>query len=182
LVIHKELRSLPDLESGAHQGVGVGKLTLPARTELIVQLPVSAGSRIGEGLIERAEITSGVHMAESLVKVNNGHIITSILNTREEDVELPKPVVKVVELRDRDVCETAVIGVGEQEKGRDDPGQSRGERVIDKLRIDHLNSEEKKSVYELCFDYQDMFFLPGDTLSCTNAARHTIQLEPGVTP
>lgn len=27
-----------------------------------------------------------------------------------------------------------------------------------------------------------MFYLPGDRLSCTNAARHTIQLEPSVTP
>ena len=27
-----------------------------------------------------------------------------------------------------------------------------------------------------------MFFLPGDKLSCTNAAKHAIQLEPGVTP
>jgi hypothetical protein len=74
-VIHKELRSLPELESVAHQGVGGDKLTLPARTELIVQLPVDAESRIGEGLVERAEIASGVYLAESLVKVNNGHII-----------------------------------------------------------------------------------------------------------
>jgi ferric iron reductase protein FhuF len=77
-------------------------------------------------------------LAESLVKVYNDHIITSILNTREQDVELPKPVVEVVELRDRDAGETAVIGVAEQEKGRDDPGQSRGERVIATLRTDHL--------------------------------------------
>ena len=27
-----------------------------------------------------------------------------------------------------------------------------------------------------------MFFLPGDKLSCTNVARHVIQLEQGVTP
>ena len=122
-------------------------------------------------------------MAESLVKVNNGHSITSILNTREQNVELPNPVIKVVELRDRDVVETAVIGVAKQEKSRDDPGQSsRGERVMAKLRTDHLNSEEKKSLHELCFDYQDVFFLPGDKLSCTNAARHSIQLKPGVTP
>jgi hypothetical protein len=32
------------------------------------------------------------------------------------------------------------------------------------------------------FNYQDAFFLPGDILSSTNAAKHTIQLEPGVTP
>jgi hypothetical protein len=86
-------------------------------------------------------------------------------------------------LRDRDVVETAVIGVAKQEKSRDDPEQSsRGERVMAKMRTDHLNSEEKKSLHELCFDYQDVFFLPGDKLSCTNAARHSIQLEPGVTP
>jgi hypothetical protein len=71
--------------------------------------------------------------------------------------------------------------VAEQEKGKDDPGQSRGERIIAKLRTDHRNSEEKKSLRELCFDYQDVF-LSGDKLSCTNAARHTIELEPGVTP
>ena len=103
-------------------------------------------------------------MAESLVKVDNGHIIISILNTREQDVGLPNPVVKVISLRDSDVGENAVIGVAEQERGRDDPGESRGERVIAKLRTDHLNSEEKKSLHELCFDYQDVYFLPGDKL------------------
>jgi hypothetical protein len=62
----------------------------------------------------------------SLGKVNNGHIITNILNTREEDVEVPNPVVKVVELRDRDVVGTVVIGTAEPEKGRDDAGHRRG--------------------------------------------------------
>jgi hypothetical protein len=145
---------LPEPESGDFQGVGGGKLTLPTRTELVVQLPVSAGSRIGEGLVERAEITSGVDLAESLVKGNNDHIITSIRNTREQGVEVPNPVVKVVQLRDRDVGETAVTRAAEQEKCRDNPEQSRGERLIAKLRTDHLNSE-KKSLHELCFDYQD---------------------------
>ena len=122
-------------------------------------------------------------MVNSLVKVNNGHIITSILNTREQDEELPNPVVKVVpELRNHDVGETLLIGVTEQKKSRDGPRQSRRERVIAKLRTDHLNSEEKKSLHELCFDYQDVFFLPGDKLNCTNAARHVIQLEQRVTP
>jgi hypothetical protein len=59
------------------------------------------------------------------------------------------------------VGETAVIGVAEQEKGRDSPGKSRGERFIAKPRIDRLNSEEKKSPHELRFAYQDVFFLLG---------------------
>jgi hypothetical protein len=124
----------------------------------------------------------GIFGQEPSKKINNGHIITSILNIREQDVEVPKPVVKVVKLRDRYVGETAVIGVAEQERAKEDPGQTRGERVILKLRTDHLNSEEKKSHHELCFDCQDVFFLPGDKSGCKNAARHTMQLEPGVTP
>jgi hypothetical protein len=55
-------------------------------------------------------------LAKIQVKVNSGHIITSILNTREQDIEVPNPVVKVVELRDRDACETAVIGVADGRK------------------------------------------------------------------
>ena len=59
---------------------------------------------------------------------------------------------------------------------------SRGEKVIAKLRDDHLNEEEKKLLREICFEYQDVFYLPGDKLSCTNAAKHTIQLAPDDTP
>ena len=87
----------------------------------------------------------------------------------------------MVELRVSEVGETTVIGMAEREKGRDDPGQSRWEKVKAKLRTNHLNSEEKISLHELCFDYQDVFLLPEDKLSCKNVARHTTQLEPGVT-
>jgi len=87
----------------------------------------------------------------------------------------------MVKLRDYDVGETVLIDVAEQEKSTNGPRQSKGERVIGKLRTGHLKIEEKKSLNELCFDYEDVFFLTGDKFSCTNAARHDIQLEPGVT-
>jgi len=50
------------------------------------------------------------------------------------------------------------------------------------LRTDHLNDEERKSLFEICFDYQDVFYLPGDRLSPTNVVRHSIPLEPRVAP
>ena len=46
IVIHKGLRFLSEPESGAFQGVGVDKLTLPATTDLIVRLSVNTGSRL----------------------------------------------------------------------------------------------------------------------------------------
>jgi hypothetical protein len=48
--------------------------------------------------------------------------------------------------------------------------------------LDHLNSEERKTVENTCLDYQDIFYLPGDKLSSTNATRHSITLVLGTTP
>jgi len=64
----------------------------------------------------------------------------------------------------------------EQGEERGDQNLSKGERVISNLRDEHLNEEERKLLSEVCFEYQDVFYLPGDKLSCPNAARHTIQL------
>ena len=121
-------------------------------------------------------------MAESLVKVDNGCIITSVINTTTEEVELPEQVVKLEEIVDRNTSEVAVLGAMEQGEERADQSMSRGEIVIAKLRDDHLNEEEKKVLHEICFEYQDVFYLLCDKLSCTNATRHTIQLEPGIPP
>ena len=93
-------------------------------------------------------------MAECLVKVTDGSILSSILNTREEEIEMAKPVVTVLEIEEENPVVINTVGMG---KG----GKSRGERVLDKLRTGHLNTEEKKSLREICFDYQDVFFLPG---------------------
>ena len=60
--------------------------------------------------------------------------------------------------------------------------KSRYERVLNKLGMDHLNSEEKTSLGEICFDYQDVSFLQGDRLSSTSAVKHNIHLELGTTP
>lgn len=57
--------------------------------------------------------------------------------------------------------------------------KSRNESVIKKVRMEHFNPKEKESLQEICFDYMDVFFLPGDPLSCMNAVKHLINLKPG---
>ena len=160
----------------------VNKLTLLARAEVIVNLAVTEGSPVKEGLIERAEVLAGVYLAESVVRLDKGHVITSVLDSREEEVEMPSREVQVVELGENDSREVARMGLTDQGKDEGNHSRSRTERVVELLRTDHLNEEEKKSLLELCFDYQDVFYLPGDRLSSTNAVKHIIMLEPGVTP
>jgi hypothetical protein len=139
----------------------MNKLTIPARTEMIVRLPVSTESHVKEGLVEKSELLTGVYLADSLVKVNNGHVITSVLNTREQDIKISNPKVQLIELEDNDKDEVAVIGLTEQSKDRDDQSSSRGEKVTNKLRTTHLNDKEKKPLFEICFDYQDVFSYRG---------------------
>jgi hypothetical protein len=174
VLVRKKLMSLPVAEPGARRDRRVNKLTLLARNELIVQVPMDAWPRIQEGIVEKAELMPGVYMAEGLVKVDNGCVFTSIINTTEEEVELLCPVVKLEETNDRDTSEAAIMGVTEQGKDRVDQNLSRGEGVIAKLRDEHLNEEEKKLHREVRFEYQDVIYLPGDKLSCTNAASHTV--------
>jgi hypothetical protein len=123
-----------------------------------------------------------VYIAGSLVSVKNGCVITSIINTTTEEVEPDEPTVKLEDIKDTGNSDVAVLGAVEQGREEEDQSMCRGQRVNGKLQDEQLNQEEKKLLREICFEYQDVFCLPGDKLSCTNAARHTIQLEPGVTP
>jgi hypothetical protein len=50
-------------------------------------------------------------MIESLVKVENGCIITSITNTTAEEVELLEQVVKLEEIDGRNTSEAVFVGV-----------------------------------------------------------------------
>jgi hypothetical protein len=64
-----------------------------------VSLPTETGSSTtAEGLVERKELLPGVYLAGSLVKVVNGCVITSVMNTTEKEVKMPEPVVMVTEV------------------------------------------------------------------------------------
>jgi hypothetical protein len=117
------------------------RLTLSARAEVIVQLPVTEESFAKEGLVERTELLEGVYLAESLVRVDKGYVITSVLNNREHEVEIPSREVQVIELEGNDKEEIARIGLTEQCEDRGNQNGSRAERVVDMLRTDNLNEE-----------------------------------------
>ena len=109
--VRKKLEPLPDLKSENFLDRGVNKLTLLARAEVIVQLPVTKESCVKEGIIERAELLTGVYLAESSVRVDSGHIIKSILNTRDTDVEMPRCEIQVIELEQQERREVTRMGL-----------------------------------------------------------------------
>ena len=169
-------KSLSNNSSGSklkNSGERVVCLRIPPQSETIVRLPVETGSTTAEGLVERKELLPGVYLAGSLVKVVNGCVITSVLNTTEKEVIMAKSIVMVTGVDTGDPLIPDPKIHAEWDK-------SRCERVLKKLRMDHLNSDEKTSLGEICFDYQDVFFLPGDRLSCTSAVKHNIHSNQGL--
>ena len=154
----------------------VGKLErqmrLSPRSETIVRLPVEGGTKLAEGLVDGKEIIPGVYLARSLVRIEKGYALTSVLNTTEEEVETVEPTFRICGIESTDQIPESFVS----------SHRDRYREVLDKLRTDHLSKEEKKSLEEICFEYQDVFFLPGDRLSCTGTVKHTIRLEPGTVP
>ncbi|XP_025161027.1 uncharacterized protein LOC112589987 [Harpegnathos saltator] len=65
---------------------------------------------------------------------------------------------------------TAVDDATDTYKQRD----TRRSRLLNLLRLDHLNEPEVKNVKELLNEFSDLFHLPDEQLQCTSATKHRI--------
>jgi hypothetical protein len=111
-------------------------------------------------------------MAGSLTKVMDGYVLTSILNTSDQEVEIQEPL---VELDETEPIRNLTSETEEKQKDRE-------KRILGQLRLDHLNDEENKLLMGTCQDYQDIFYLPGDSLSSTVATQHSIRVQQVTEP
>jgi hypothetical protein len=115
-------------------------------------------------MTSRRELQEGVILAASLTKVVDGYLMTSILNTNDVEVEIQEPLIELDEVNPdwgaRDATDF---------KTRD-----REREIFTQLRVEHLNSEEKKLLLGTCSAYSDIFYLPGDKLSSTRVVQHSM--------
>ncbi|CAG9128375.1 unnamed protein product [Plutella xylostella] len=52
--------------------------------------------------------------------------------------------------------------------------KNRTEKVVNQIRTDHMNSEEKRNILNICKDFKDIFHIDGDTFSFSNTIKHAI--------
>jgi hypothetical protein len=71
------------------QNCRIRSVTLPRRSEVIVKLPLAVGTFTVETLLERKGIYGRI-----LEQVVDGHVLTSMLNTREDEIEM-EPVAEL---------------------------------------------------------------------------------------
>jgi hypothetical protein len=156
-------------------------LKVPKRSEVIVRIPVEYGVEGADGLIEKTEITRGVYLASSLIRIDGEQTITSILNTNETDVVVEIPAIQWEEYKTGEE-EGSQKYIGSVALMKRERIQNRAHKVLEKLRLENLNPEERQVMEDTCRDYHDIFYLPGDTLSCTTTVKHFISVIPGMSP
>ena len=99
-------------------------------------------------MTNKGELKEGVILAVALTKVVNGYALMSILNTTNVETEVQEPVVQLEEIEPE----------WDTFNGAQFESQDRERDIHSKLRLEHINSEERKSLVGLFSDYADIFY------------------------
>lgn len=150
---------------------------IPARSEAVIECLVSNDiselDSLREALILDHTFCEGVYLANCIVTVKpNYRVNVSILNTLENPIEIKDFSVRLTPMDlpvDSFQSPSQNVFSTSHEVTSD-----RKQRVLDQIRHEHLNSEEKKVLLDCCTQYTDIFYLEGDPLTCTNAIQHSI--------
>lgn len=161
----------------------VGKTTFPLkftepvyviapRTETIIECSVQ-NPEIKEGLILDQHPIESLLIANCIVQVKtNSRINISVVNTSEHPLTIKSNLnLEILPLEKDDKYQIFYT------PNSDDDSKNvldRTNEVIDLLRVSHLNQEEQGALYDLCATFSDIFHLPKDQLTCTDAIQHEI--------
>lgn len=149
---------------------------IPPRTETIIECSVQ-NPEIREGLIVDQHLSESLLVSNCLVKVKeNKRINLSVLNVSEKPINLKSNLnLKLTPLNHSDFDKRPTVTVNHINQFNSNISIKRREEVLKQLRIAHLNYEERESLIQLCSDYSDIFHLPNENLTCTNALKHEIK-------
>lgn len=145
---------------------------LNPRSETVIQVDI-LNSGITQGICPEVVLYDGVYIAKAIVKVDSDNkALTTVLNTRDCEMRINKLKLTLEPFNEK-TCSVFLTNNSNQ-KSLARP--ERLELLKSNLRVSHLNSEEKDSIEKICTEYNDIFFLPNDKLTCTKLIQHEINV------
>lgn len=136
---------------------------LNPRSETLIEIHV-LNPEIKEGIIPDITISDSVFLCKAITRVHsNSKAYATILNCSNYYQTITKPFIKLEPLSDK----SFIFEIS-------DKYSERVNKMEKCIRTSHLNSEEKSSLLNLCYKYNDIFHLEGDELTFTNAVHHEI--------
>lgn len=146
-------------------------LHIPARSESIHYLLLNI-DYMEDCVIHSKQLAENVFLAGCIGKIQNNRLPIKILNINEHDVHLPCFQPEIYSIHDYNLCNFKP----------NNNSLKRANILLDILKLNHLNTDERKSIQKLCAKYSDVFFLPGDKLTTTNVYKQSITLKPNTSP
>lgn len=142
---------------------------IQGQTKTLIEIPVI--NKEGDIYINEIYIQDGLSITEGIYRAENYKAKVEIINASEQDltITINKPIV-AQRYDSENFCEFLFINeITEKEVNTEKATKL-------KLRIEHLNKEEKFAVIKLCKQYRNLFYQKGDKLTVTKGANHTIKL------
>lgn len=146
-------------------------IKVPPRCEIIKYVKIGQDY---ECIVVPEEIGHGVFVAGAIAQPTMSKLIpVRILNVQEKEVTIKNFKPKIANADDYDIVSFANESV---------KSVGRVEKVLESIKMEHLNDEERRSLEHICAKYADVFHLTNDPLTVTNIYKYNLQLEDNATP
>ena len=147
--------------------------TLEPLTETRIHIPVDKAN--GFGIVDHFSINNA-YVPDCLVEASQGQACIKILNPTSEEINVkfsyPTQIKETVEIN------YAISHRFNQADNNDNNYTSNW--IKDKVRIEHLNFEEKEQLIKLLKTYSDVFAKENEPLSSTNVVKHRIRTKDDI--
>lgn len=151
-------------------------LQLAPRSETLI--PITSTKSEGVTLIIHSQMLSNtnVRLGNVVNTIHQGKVMAVAVNPSDETVTVSYPKLEEIsfeELRQSTVLLTAKSNLVET---------NRSQRIKEVIQMDHLNSEERDSLWKVCKEFMEVFHLKGDPFPSTTATQHEIRLKENAAP
>lgn len=140
-------------------------ISIPPLTKQIVSFKTKSGKGTAGQIGGKIDLPKGIQVIDAIYKVGeNSQAQIMLLNHTQETIHFVRPEIQLVPV-------AQVLSV------KLDTNESKSERktkLFDALRLDHLSTSEREKFCDLIFEFQDVFFLPGDRMETKVKEFHEI--------
>lgn len=137
---------------------------IPANSSKLIRIPINTTD--GEVLVPEQMICNCI-IHDCLTTVTNNRGFVEIENPTRNDIILSLDRPAQASIFNIECTRTEHLG--------NQPNPDRAKEVLSRLRVDHLNEEEKANITSLCSQYSDVFHIEGEPLTFTNKIKHSIK-------
>lgn len=123
-----------------------------------IKVPVTIEN--GDVIFPELKINENSTIPESLTTANNGYCIFPVDKQNNLEINFSERI-EVTPLLEHEICNP--------------PKNSQNFKLLDHIRLSHLNNEERNKIVKLCMQFKDIFYNENSDLTFSNTVKHEIR-------